>query len=77
MPSPVVVEQSRAASGTPAKVFAAALDIPLPALLPRRYGPFPPIKAVRDQTGWAKDGDSRVIVPARLALDSLSGYLPG
>lgn len=32
-------------------------------LLPRRYGPFPPIKTVQGQTRWARAGDSRTIVP--------------
>lgn len=48
----------------PAQAFVAAMEIPLPTLLPRRYGPFPPIKTVRGQTEWAQSGDSRTIVPA-------------
>lgn len=61
---PITVERSRAVAAAPEAAFAAALDIPLPRLLHRRYGPFPPIKAVTGQTGWERAGDSRTIVPA-------------
>lgn len=61
---PVTVERSRVVAATPEEAFAAALDIPLPRLLHRRYGPFPPIKDVTGQTCWQKAGDSRTIVPA-------------
>lgn len=64
MAHPVVVEQSRAVAAAPEQAFAAALSIPLPTLLPRRYGPFPPIRTVRGQTSWAQAGDSRTIVPS-------------
>ncbi|MBU3750103.1 MAG: SRPBCC family protein [Mycobacterium sp.] len=60
----VAVEQSQVLNADPGKAFAAALDIPLPALLPRRYGPFPPIESVQGQTRWVQAGDSRTIVPA-------------
>lgn len=37
--------------------------MPLPTLFRRWYGPIPPIKAVRDQTGeWERAGQSRTIV---------------
>lgn len=60
---PVVTKQSRVIPVSPAQAFTAALDIPLTTLLPRRYGPFPPIKTVQGQTSWARAGDSRTIVP--------------
>ena len=60
---PVTAEQSRVVTAPPEKAFAAALHIPLPRLLNRRYGPFPPIAAVTGQTGWDRAGDSRTIVP--------------
>lgn len=49
---------------SPEAAFAAALAIPLPRLLHRRYGPFPPIREVTGQAGWARAGDSRTIIPA-------------
>ncbi len=72
---PVVVEQSRVIAAPVEKVFTAALDIPLPTLLPRRSGPFPPIKTVRGQTNWAQAGDSRTILPAGggSMLETLTG----
>lgn len=72
---PVVVEQSRVIPVNAEAAFTAALDIPLPTLLPRRFGPFPPIKSVRGQAGWAKAGDSRTIVPAGggSMLETLTG----
>jgi hypothetical protein len=64
MSQPVVVEQSRAIPVTAEAAFAGALEIPLPTLLHRRHGPFPPIKTVQGQTHWAHSGDSRIVVPA-------------
>ena len=64
MANPVSVDQSRAIPATQEDAFAAALAITLPTLLYRRYGPFPPIKAVEGQTRWAEAGDGRTIVPA-------------
>lgn len=63
MAKPVVVEQSRVVPVGADTAFAAALDIPLPTLLHRRHGPFPPIKTVGGQTRWAHTGDSRTIIP--------------
>ena len=48
----------------PEEAFAAALSIPLPTLLHRRYGPFPPIRAVQGQTEWAREGNGRTNVVA-------------
>lgn len=72
---PVVVEQSRAIPVNAQSAFTAALGIPLPTLLPRRYGPFPPIRTVRGQARWAQVGDSRTIVPAGggSMLETLTG----
>lgn len=65
MGHPVVVEQSRAIPVAPAEAFARTLPMSLPTLFPRWYGPIPPIKQVRDQTGdWAAAGQSRTIVLA-------------
>jgi hypothetical protein len=64
MAQPVAVEQSRIIPVGPDAAFNAALEIPLPTLLHRRHGPFPPIKTVAGQTRWAKAGDSRTIIPA-------------
>lgn len=64
MTTPITVERSRVIPVATPDAFAGALAIPLPTLLNRRYGPFPPIKAVQGQTDWARAGDSRTIVPA-------------
>lgn len=62
MAHPVVVEQSRAIPADPAEAFARTLPMPLPTLFRRWYGPIPPIKAVRDQTGdWSAVGQTRTI----------------
>jgi hypothetical protein len=52
---PVPVEQA----------FGRTLPAPLPELFNRRYGPFPPIKEVRDQTGaWDAAGQTRTVLLA-------------
>ncbi|OMC12039.1 hypothetical protein A5735_14405 [Mycolicibacter heraklionensis] len=66
----LVVEQSRTVPATVADAFARTLVLPLPELFRRWYGPIPPIKAVRDQTGgsahvpgeWASVGQTRTVV---------------
>lgn len=59
----LVVEQSRKVPATVADAFAATLPLPLPELFRRWYGPIPPIKEVRDQTGeWASVGHTRTVV---------------
>ncbi len=47
------------------QAFHRTLPAPLPELFSRRYGPFPPIKEVRDQTGaWDAGGQTRTVVLA-------------
>ncbi|KLO31491.1 hypothetical protein ABW16_01170 [Mycolicibacter heraklionensis] len=59
----LVVEQSRTVSATVADAFAGTLPLPLPELFRRWYGPIPPIKEIRDQTGdWASAGQTRTVV---------------
>ncbi|MBV9092005.1 MAG: SRPBCC family protein [Mycobacteriaceae bacterium] len=63
MTQPVVAEQSRAIPVSVENAFRGTLPIPLPALFCRRYGPIPPIKAVRNQTGeWDSVGQTRTVV---------------
>ena len=63
MAQTIVVEQSRAIPVSPADAFARTLPMPLPTLFRSWYGPIPPIKGVRDQTGdWQQAGQSRTIV---------------
>jgi Polyketide cyclase / dehydrase and lipid transport len=60
MAHPVVVEQSRAIEVAVPEAFAKTLPMPLPTLFSHWYGPIPPIKAVRDQTGdWSAVGQTR------------------
>jgi hypothetical protein len=46
------------------RAFDAVLTEPLPRIFSRRYGPIPPIREVRDQTGgeWGTVGQSRRIL---------------
>jgi hypothetical protein len=61
MPRSIVVAQSRAIPVSVEDAFAKTLPIPLTVICSRWYGPFPPIKAVRDQTGdWDAVGQTRV-----------------
>lgn len=63
MARPIVVQQSRAIPVAPEAAFDRTLPMPLPALFRRWYGPIPPIKAIRDQTGdWRQAGQTRTIV---------------
>ena len=63
MAQPLVVEQSRAIPLAPGDLFAGLVPIPLPELFRRWYGPIPPIKATRDQTGgWDAVGQSRTVL---------------
>lgn len=60
---PYVVERSRAIPVTVDGAFAGTLPIPLPTVFRRWYGPIPPIKEVRDQTGtWDTVGQTRTVV---------------
>jgi hypothetical protein len=62
MSQPLVVEQSRAIPVVQDDAFHGTLAASLPTLFRRWYGPIPPIKAVRDQTGdWVTVGESRTL----------------
>jgi hypothetical protein len=59
----VVVAQSRAIPIAVEDAFDRTLPIPLPTICSRWYGPIPPIKDVRDQTGgWDAAGQTRVVL---------------
>ncbi len=63
MAQPLVVEQSRVVPVATEKAFHGTLPIPLPEIFGRWYGPIPPIKKVRDQTGdWDAAGQSRSLI---------------
>lgn len=63
MARPVAVEQSRAIPVSAEDAFGGTLPIPLPTIFRRRYGPIPPIKQVRDQTGgWDAAGQTRKVL---------------
>ena len=65
MARPVAVEQSRAMPVSAEDAFGGTLPIPLPTIFRRRYGPIPPIKQVRDQTGaWDAPGQTRTVMLA-------------
>lgn len=62
---PTSVERSRAIPVSPDEAFARTLPMPLPTLFRRWFGPIPPIKEVRDQSGdWSSAGQTRTIVLA-------------
>lgn len=61
----VVIEQSRAIPVLPEYAFAKTLAMPLTKLFGKRYGPIPPIKAIRNQVGaWNTVGQTRSFVLA-------------
>ena len=63
MATPLTVEQSRAIPVAPAELFTRMVPMPLSDLFTRWYGPIPPIKETRDQTGdWDAVGRSRTVV---------------
>ncbi|HKV18285.1 MAG TPA: SRPBCC family protein [Mycobacterium sp.] len=63
MTKPLVVEQSRTIPMGQAAVFRDMVPMPLPDLFGKWYGPIPPIKETRDQTGdWDAVGQSRTVV---------------
>ena len=65
MTYPLVVEQSRAIPVGVEDAFRGTLPMPLPTLFRRWYGPIPPIKTVRNQTGeWDTIGQTRTVVLA-------------
>ena len=58
----LVVDQSLVAPVAVEEAFDRTLPIPLPTLFHRWYGPFPPIKEVREQTGaWDAAGQTRIV----------------
>lgn len=63
MTKPLLVSQSLTIPIGQRDVFRDMVPMPLPSLFRRWYGPIPPIKDVRDQTGdWDAVGQSRTIV---------------
>ena len=63
MTKPLVVEQSRTIPLGQEDVFRDMVPMPLPELFRRWYGPIPPIKEVRGQTGdWDSVGQLRTVV---------------
>ena len=63
MTKPLVVDQSRTIPLGHKDVFRDMVPMPLPQLFCRWYGPIPPIKEVRGQTGdWDSVGQSRTVV---------------
>ncbi len=65
MPRPLAVEQSRVIPVPVDDAFGRTLPLALPTLFRRRYGPIPPIKEVRGQTGeWNAVGQTRVVLLA-------------
>lgn len=60
-----VVERSQSIPVAVENAFAGTLPIPLPVVFRRWYGPIPPIKQVRDQSGdWDTVGRTRTVVLA-------------
>lgn len=58
----LIVDQSVVAPVEVQDAFARTLPMPLPTLFDRWYGPIPPIRAVRGQTGaWDAAGQTRVV----------------
>jgi Polyketide cyclase / dehydrase and lipid transport len=63
MTSSLAVEQSRLIPVGLDEAFAGTLPRPLTTIFSRWYGPIPPIKAVRDQTGeWDTPGQTRLVL---------------
>lgn len=59
----LTVEQSRVVPVAAGDAFSRTVPLPLPTLFAHRYGPIPPVKAVRDQDGdWGTVGQSRTVV---------------
>ena len=63
MANSVVVEQSRAIPVAVEDAFSRTLPLPLPLIFSHWYGPIPPIRQVRDQTGeWDAAGQTRTVM---------------
>ncbi len=61
--NPVVVQRSRDIPVSPSAAFAATIPIDLTALFCRWFGPIPPIREVRDQTGeWTSAPQRRTVL---------------
>jgi len=59
---PVSVAQSQVVAVSVESAFAITMPVNLPAVFRRWYGPIPPIKEVRDQSGvWSTVGQTRTI----------------
>ncbi|MBW0015347.1 SRPBCC family protein [Mycobacterium sp.] len=78
MVKPLVVAQSRVVEVPPEKAFRETMQLPLPELFSHWYGPIPPIKEVRDQTGdWDAPGRSRrLIMPGGSVREELNSVDP-
>ncbi|MGJ0118762.1 SRPBCC family protein [Williamsia sp. MIQD14] len=60
--TPVLVHHSRRIPVPPSTAFTSTIPIELPVLFDRWYGPIPPIREVRDQTGpWTTAGRRRTV----------------
>ena len=76
----VTVERSRAIPVLPEEAFSRTLPMPLPNLFRHWYGPIPPIKEVRDQSGdWSSAGETRTIAltGGGTMRETLTGVVPG
>jgi Polyketide cyclase / dehydrase and lipid transport len=63
MAKSVVVEQSRAIPVAVEDGFSRTLPLPLPVIFSHWYGPIPPIRQVRNQTGdWNAAGQTRTVM---------------
>ncbi len=79
MTKPLVVEQSRTIPMGRDDLFRDMVPMPLTDLFRRWYGPIPPIKEVRNQTGdWDGIGQTRtvVLVGGGSMLEELTTYDP-
>lgn len=64
MPDTARVEQSRTIPVTPEQAFRGIIEMDVPTMFRRRYGPIPPIRAVsgRDGNNWSgTQGQTRVL----------------
>lgn len=63
MVTPRRMAQSRTVPIEPDRAFPAVLTAELPQVICRRFGPFPPVREVRDQPpSWGQVGQTRTIV---------------
>lgn len=64
MTGPVTMSQQRTIPVAPQETFARTLELPLPELFRKRYGPIPAIRATEGDTPWNTPGQRRRIVLA-------------